>query len=103
MGVDRPAPQGPLDRTAVRSMLARYGDRSPEQVEEELGSLELTWLIAEVEQAYGVQLDLDDDRLDAIRTVDDAALALGAVLAAAGAGTGTGTGETVGVAGVAGS
>ncbi|WP_232733774.1 hypothetical protein [Kitasatospora sp. CB02891] len=68
-------------RAEAVAMLARYGDRSPDQVDEHLGSLELTWLIAEAEQTYGVQLDLDDDRLDAIRTVDDAVAALGAQLA----------------------
>ncbi|MFJ1792514.1 hypothetical protein [Kitasatospora griseola] len=67
-----------FDRAEAIAMLARYGDRSPDQVDEHLGSLELTWLIAEAEQTYGVQLDLDDHRLDAIRTVDDAVAALGA-------------------------
>ncbi|MFJ1754124.1 acyl carrier protein [Kitasatospora sp. NPDC088134] len=71
-----------FDRAEALAMLARYGDRSPEQVDEHLGSLELTWLIAEAEQAYQVQLDLEDDRLDAIRTVDDAVAALGAQIAA---------------------
>ncbi|MEV7120614.1 acyl carrier protein [Kitasatospora griseola] len=70
-----------LGRAEAIAMLARYGDRSPDQVDEHLGSLELTWLIAEAEQTYGVQLDLDDHRLDAIRTVDDAVAALGAQIA----------------------
>ncbi|WP_033217453.1 hypothetical protein [Kitasatospora phosalacinea] len=74
-------------RSEALAMLARYGDRSPEQVDEHLGSLELTWLIAEAENAYGVQIDLDDERLDAIRTVDDAVAALGAQIAAATAAT----------------
>ncbi|MFF4342522.1 acyl carrier protein [Kitasatospora sp. NPDC001540] len=68
-------------RAEALGMLARYGDRSPEQVDEHLGSLELTWLLAQAEQAYGVQLDLDDERLDAIRTVDDAVAAIGAQIA----------------------
>lgn len=72
-----------FDRAEALAMLARYGDRAPEQVDEHLGSLELTWLIAEAEQTYGVQVDLDDEHLDAIRTVDDAVAALGAQLAAA--------------------
>jgi acyl carrier protein len=66
-------------------MLARYGDRSPESVHETLGSLELTWLIAEFEQAYGIELDLDDQRLDAVRSVDDAAALLREAVQAAGA------------------
>ncbi|MEV7215383.1 acyl carrier protein [Kitasatospora cineracea] len=67
-------------RAEALAMLARYGGRAPEQVDEHLGSLELTWLIAEAEQTYGVQLDLEDEHLDAIRTVDDAVAALGAQL-----------------------
>ncbi|MFJ5921861.1 hypothetical protein ACIQF6_04530 [Kitasatospora sp. NPDC092948] len=78
MGAD---PEVRFGRAEAIAMLARYGDRSPEQVDEHLGSLELTWLIAEAEQTYGVQLDLDDQRLDAIRTVNDAVAALGAQLA----------------------
>ncbi|QMU80237.1 acyl carrier protein [Streptacidiphilus sp. PB12-B1b] len=66
-------------------MLARYGDRAPESVHESLGSLELTWLIAEFEQAYGIELDLDDERLDAVRSVDDATGLLRVAVEAAGA------------------
>ncbi|MBO1418409.1 acyl carrier protein [Streptomyces sp. FH025] len=53
-------------------MLAAFGQRAVEAVPEELGSLELTWLIAEFEQRYGIQVDLDDERFGAVRTVDDA-------------------------------
>ncbi|MFJ4674885.1 acyl carrier protein [Kitasatospora sp. NPDC088783] len=83
-------------RAEALAMLARYGDRSPEQVDEHLGSLELAWLIAQAEQTYGVQVDLDDERLDAIRTVDDAVAALDAQLAAAPAGATAGVGATAG-------
>ena len=72
-------------RTEVVAMLARYGDRSPQAVHEALGSLELTWLIAEFEQTYQIELDLDDDRLDAVRTVDDATALLREAVGAAGA------------------
>ena len=63
----------PPGRDDVVAMLAAFGDRSPESVHDDLGSLELTWLIAEFEQRYGIELDLSDERLDSIRTVDDAA------------------------------
>ena len=63
----------PPGRAEVLAMLATFGDRSPESVQDDLGSLELTWLIAEFEQRYGIELDLSDERIDAIRTVDDAA------------------------------
>lgn len=71
-----------LGREAVIAMLAAFGDRAPESVDDVIGSLELTWLIAEVEQRYAVVVDLDDGQLAAIRTVDDAASALRGVLSA---------------------
>jgi acyl carrier protein len=49
-------------------MLATYGDRRPEQVPEAIDSLELVWLIHQVEQRYGA-LDLDDDMLARMSTV----------------------------------
>jgi hypothetical protein len=81
----------PPGRADVLRMLAAFGDRSPESVPEELGSLELTWLIAEFEQQYGVEAELSDDRLDAVRSVDDAVeLLREACLAAVGSGADTG-------------
>ncbi|MEU8510452.1 acyl carrier protein [Kitasatospora sp. NPDC048722] len=60
------------DRAEVVDMLAAFGQRAADTVPDELGSLELTWLIAEFEQRYGIEVDLDDDRFAAVRTVDDA-------------------------------
>ncbi|MFE1321026.1 acyl carrier protein [Kitasatospora phosalacinea] len=92
------------DRAAVTAMLAAFGQRAAEHVPEHLGSLELTWLTAEFEQRYGIELELSDEQFAAVRTVDDAVAVLrAAVLAAApGAdaatpGTGAGT-EPDGVA-----
>ncbi|MFJ3788892.1 acyl carrier protein [Kitasatospora sp. NPDC090091] len=86
------------DRAEVRTILAAFGQRAAEDVPEELGSLELTWLIAEFEQRYGVQLDLDDEQFEAVRTVDTATEVLrAAVLAAAGA-TATAAAATPGAA-----
>ncbi|GAA4873014.1 acyl carrier protein [Kitasatospora terrestris] len=73
--------RAPLGRPEVLAMLARYGDRAPEQVDEVVGSLELTWLIAEAEQHYGLRIDLDDEQFARIRTVDDAVAVLREVLA----------------------
>ncbi|MEU3568470.1 acyl carrier protein [Kitasatospora sp. NPDC036755] len=67
-----PLPDALPGRAEVLAMLAAFGQRAVDTVPEELGSLELTWLIAEFEQRYGIQLDLDDDRFGAVRTVDDA-------------------------------
>nr|WP_051056027.1 acyl carrier protein [Kitasatospora sp. SID7827] len=64
-------------------MLAAFGQRAPESVPDSLGSLELTWLTAEFEQRYGIELDLSDEQFAAVRTVDDAVAVLGAAVLAA--------------------
>ena len=66
----------PLDREDVVAMLARFGDRDPADVPEELGSLELTWLVDQVERRYGVLLDLDDDVFAGMSTVTGAVAVL---------------------------
>ncbi|HEX4705853.1 MAG TPA: hypothetical protein VH352_27295 [Pseudonocardiaceae bacterium] len=60
------------DRDDVLAMLASYGDRRPQDVNEELGSLELTWLVAQAEQRYAVVLDLSDDVFARMATVTGA-------------------------------
>ncbi|MFJ8442113.1 acyl carrier protein [Kitasatospora griseola] len=71
------------DRAEVVAMLAAFGQRPADRVPETLGSLELTWLTAEFEQRYGIELDLSDEQFAAVRTVDDAVAVLReAVLAA---------------------
>lgn len=60
------------DREDVVRMLAGYGDRRPADVGEELGSLELTWLVAAAEQRYEVLLDLSDEVFAAMTTVTGA-------------------------------
>ncbi|HEY3869852.1 MAG TPA: acyl carrier protein [Actinocrinis sp.] len=72
--------RGAFGRPTVIAMLAAFGDRAPGSVDDAIGSLELTWLITEVEQRYGVVVELTDEELAAIRTVDDAAGALRGVL-----------------------
>jgi len=52
-------------------MLATYGERRPEQVPEAIDSLELAWLIHQVEQRYG-GLDIDDDAIARMSTVTGA-------------------------------
>jgi len=56
-------------RADVLEMLAGYGERLAEDVNEELGSLELTWLIAQAEQRYSVLLDLTDEMFAEMGTV----------------------------------
>ncbi|MFJ8430940.1 acyl carrier protein [Kitasatospora sp. NPDC094019] len=72
------------DRAEVLEMLAAFGQRAAEDVPDELGSLELTWLIAEFEQRYGIEPDLDDEAFEAVRTVDDAVTVFRAAVLAAG-------------------
>ena len=52
-------------------MLATYGDRQPDQVPEAIDSLELAWLIHQIEQRYGA-LDLDDAAIARMLTVTGA-------------------------------
>lgn len=63
-------------RDDVIAMLATYGDRGPEQIPEQIDSLELVWLLHQVEQRHGMRLDLDDDTLLRMSTVDGAVAAL---------------------------
>ena len=49
-------------------MLATSGDRQPEEVTEAIDSLELAWLMHQIEQRYGA-LDIDDDMIARMSTV----------------------------------
>lgn len=53
-------------------MLATYGDRRPEDVAEGIDSLELAWLVHQLEQHYGTALDLSDADLARMTTVTGA-------------------------------
>jgi len=59
---------GRPQRSDVIAMLATYGDREPEQVPETISSLELAWLLHQIEQRYG-ELDIDDDMFARMSTV----------------------------------
>lgn len=50
-------------------MLATYGERSPAEVPESVDSLELAWLIHQIERHYGRPFDADDDILARMTTV----------------------------------
>jgi hypothetical protein len=71
------------DHAEVVGMLAAFGDRPVDAVDDTIGSLELTWLITQVEQRYGVTLDLTDDQLVRMTTVAAAVTTLRDVLAGA--------------------
>ncbi len=70
-------------RAEVIEMLAAFGQRNVDEVGQEIGSLELTWLITKVELRYDVTLDLSDETLASMKTVSDAVVALREVLAGA--------------------
>jgi hypothetical protein len=71
------------DRTEVIEMLASFGQRSADEVPEQIGSLELTWLITKVELQYGVTLELSDATLLGMTTVSSAVATLRDVLTGA--------------------
>jgi hypothetical protein len=60
--------RGAPERSDVVAMLATYGDRKPEEVPEVIDSLELAWLVHQIEQRYG-ELDVDDDTIARMSTV----------------------------------
>ncbi len=70
----------PPAREDVVAMLATYGDRPSSEVGERIDSLELVWLLHQVEQRYGVTLDLDDESLIRMTTVGGAVEVLRKVL-----------------------
>ncbi len=71
-----------LGRGDLVAMLAQLTHRSTDQPDR-IGSMELAWLVHMVEQRYGRRLDLTDDQLAGIRTVDDALVIFQTALAAA--------------------
>lgn len=62
----------PLHREDVLAMLAELGTRGSDSVLERLTSMEVAWLVHQVEQRYDVELDLDDEELARLRTINDA-------------------------------
>lgn len=67
-----------IDRADVIAMLATYQGRPADSRAESIDSLELVWLLHQVEQRLHVRLDLDDDELMRMNTVDGAVAVLGA-------------------------
>ena len=59
---------GAPQRSDVVEMLATFGERRPDQVTEAVSSLELAWLLHQIEERYG-ELDIDDDTIAGMMTV----------------------------------
>ena len=66
----------PPGRAEIISWLTGLGERPPGA--ERIDSMELAWLVHQVEQRYGVELS--DDQLERMTTVDDAVAVLAEVL-----------------------
>lgn len=64
------------------TMLAELTAKPAAEVSDRIGSMELAWLVHLVEQRYERRLDITDDELAGIRTVDDALLVFRASLTA---------------------
>jgi hypothetical protein len=69
------------DRAEIVAILAAFGDRSPGEVPESIDSMELAWLVHQLEQRY--ELVLGDDELARMETVADVLRVLGERLPAA--------------------
>ncbi len=64
-------------------MIAPLGGRGNAETSESIDSMELAWLVQQVEQRYQVTLPLSDDELDRMSTIDGAVGVLHDVLGGA--------------------
>jgi hypothetical protein len=61
-----------VGRDDVVAMLASLGDRKVDEVGDRVDSMQLAWLMHQVEQRYGVEIDLNDGQYARMSTVDGA-------------------------------
>jgi acyl carrier protein len=73
-------PPEPPGREEVVTIVAKLGDRTPDNVTEQIGSLEVAWLISEVEQQYHVTLEFSDEALAQMATISGAVATLADLL-----------------------
>ncbi|MFC6090058.1 hypothetical protein [Saccharothrix lopnurensis] len=64
---------GAPDRDDVLAMLASLDGRPAQDVPELIESMELAWLVHQVEQRYGVRMELDSGQYGRMTTVSGAA------------------------------
>lgn len=81
----------PPGRSDILAMLAQQDGQGPAD-DGRIDSLQLAWLLYQVEQRYQVELDLDDDQLALMDSVSRAVDVLAAALGAGGAHGSTMTG-----------
>jgi acyl carrier protein len=60
------------DRCDVLALLAQYDESAVDSVPERIDSLRLAWLIHAIEEKYEFRLDLGDDQLETMGTVEGA-------------------------------
>jgi hypothetical protein len=72
------------DRQDILDMLAPLGGRSAHEPTESIDSMELAWLVQQVETRYHVSLPLADDELARMSTIDGAVDVLRTLLTGAG-------------------
>jgi hypothetical protein len=61
-----------LGRDDVVAILASFHTRPLEDIPERIDSMELAWLVHQMEQRYSVRLELDDGQLGRMGTVSGA-------------------------------
>lgn len=61
-----------VGRDDVVAMIASLGDREVSEVGDRVDSMQLAWLMHQVEQRYGVEIDLNDGQYARMSTVDGA-------------------------------
>jgi hypothetical protein len=61
-----------LERKDVVEMVASFGDRPVAEVGERIDSIQLAWLVHQVEQRYSVEIELDDVQFGRMSTVTGA-------------------------------
>jgi acyl carrier protein len=66
--IEKPA----VAREDVVSMLASLGDRTADEIGDRIDSMQLAWLVHQVEQRYGVEIELNDGQYARMSTVDGA-------------------------------
>ncbi|HEU5469108.1 MAG TPA: hypothetical protein VFV67_00530 [Actinophytocola sp.] len=70
-----------LKREDVVAILASFHTRPVDEVPERIDSMELAWLVHQVEQRFGLRVELDDGQLGRMGTVSGAVDVLREVIA----------------------
>jgi acyl carrier protein len=60
------------DRESVVAIVAAHAGLPPETLPEQIDSLGVAWLVYEAERRFGIALELDDEVLARMSTVDGA-------------------------------